>query len=165
MAEKKINNEADMMSKKIKSIPEGFHTLTTDLIVQGAMEAIEFYKHVFGANVRRIFYGPDGKTIFHAELEIGDSILMLSEEIPMMHTFSPKSPGGGTSASLYMYVDNVDVIFAKAISAGASVKMPLMDAFYGDRCCAIIDPFGHRWTLATHIKDLTDEEIKRFLTQ
>ena len=150
--------------EKVKSIPEGFHTLTPNLIVQGAMEAVEFYKQAFGANVRRIFYSPDGKTIFHAELEIGDSILMLSEEIPMMNILSPKSPGGGTSISLYMYVDNVDDVFANAVSAGASVKMPLMDTFYGDRCCTIIDPFGHLWTLATHIRDLTDEEIKRFLS-
>ena len=149
--------------EKVKSKPEGFHTLTPNLIVQGGMDAIEFYKHVFGANVRRIFYGPDGKTIFHAELEIGDSIFMLSEELPMMNILSPKSLGGGTSIYLYMYVDNVDDVFANVVSAGASVKMPLTDTFYGDRCCIIIDPFGHRWTLATHIKDLTDEDIKRFL--
>lgn len=150
--------------EKVKSIPEGFRTLTPNLIVQGATEAVEFYKKAFGADVIRIFYSPDGKTIFHAELEIGDSILMLSEEIPMMNILSPKSPGGGTSISIYMYVDNVDNVFANAVSAGASVKMPLMDTFYGDRCCTIIDPFGHLWTLATHIRDLTDEEIKRFLS-
>lgn len=150
--------------EKVKSIPKGFSTLTPSLIVQGATDAIEFYKRAFEANVIRIFHSPDGKIIFHAELEIGDSILMLTEEIPMMNLFSPKSPGGGTSASLYMYVDNVDNIFASAISAGASVKMPLMDTFYGDRCCVIIDPFGHLWTLATHIKDFTDEEIKKFLS-
>lgn len=119
---------------------------------------------MFGANVIRIFYGPDKKTIFHAELEIGDSILMLSEEIPMMNLLSPKSPGGGVSVSLYAYVDNVDDVLANTVSAGALVKMPLMDTFYGDRCCAIIDPFGHRWTLATHVKDITDDEIKKFLS-
>lgn len=149
---------------KVKSIPEGFRTLTPNLTVQGAMNAVEFYKQAFGANVRRIFYGPDKKTIFHAELEIGDSTLMLSEEITMMNLLSPKSSGGGTSISLYMYVDNVDDVFANAVSAGALVKTLLMDTFYGDRCCAIIDPFGHRWTLATHIKDLTDEEIKKILS-
>lgn len=148
--------------EKVKSIPEGFSTVTPSLIVQGGKDAIEFYKRAFGANIRKIFYGPDGKTIFHAELEIGSSILMLSEEIPMMNLFSPKSNGGGTSMSLYVYVDNVDDVFANSISAGASVKTPLMDTFYGDRCCAIIDPFGYRWTLATHIKDVTDEDIKKF---
>ena len=149
--------------EKVKSIPEGFHTLTSNLVVQGGTDAIQFYKQAFGANVRRIFYGPDGKTIFHAELEIGDSILMLSEEFPMNNVLSPKSLGGGTSVSLYMYVHDVENVFDNAVSAGASVKMPLNDTFYGDRCCSIIDPFGHLWTLASHIKDLTDEEIKRFL--
>lgn len=150
--------------EKVKSIPEGFHTLTPYIIVQGVMGAIEFYKQAFGANVIKIVYGPDKKTIFHSELEIGDSILMLSEEIPMMNLLSPKSLEGGVSASLYMYVDNVDDTFTNAVSAGASIKTPLMDTFYGDRCCVIIDPFGYRWTLATHIKDFTDDEIKRFLS-
>jgi PhnB protein len=149
--------------EKVKSIPEGFSTLTPSLVVQGGKDAIEFYKQAFGANVKRIFYGPDKKTIFHAELEIGHSILILSEELPMMNLFSPKSIGGGTSVSLYMYVDKVDDVFANAVSAGALVATPLMDTFYGDRCCAIIDPFGHHWILATHTKNLTDEEIKRFL--
>ena len=150
--------------EKVEPIPEGFNTVTPNLVVQGGKDAIEFYKNAFEAKVRRIFYGPDGKTIFHAELEIGKSILMLTEEIPIMNLFSPKSPGGGTSVSLYMYVDKVDDVFAKAISAGAIVKMPLIEIFYGDRCCTIIDPFGHIWTLATHIKNLTDEDIKRFLS-
>jgi uncharacterized glyoxalase superfamily protein PhnB len=150
--------------EKVKSVPEGFNTLTPSLVVQGAMEAIEFYKQAFGASVTRIFYGPDKKTVFHAELKIGDSMLMLSEEIPVMNLLSPKSPGGGISVSIYIYVDNVDDIFVKAVSAGASVAIPLMDTFFGDRCCAIIDPFGHHWILAMHIDDLTDEEIKRFLS-
>jgi len=157
-------NNIEVNMEKVKSIPKGFNTITPSLVVQGATDAIEFYKQAFGADVIRIFYGPDKKTIFHAELKIGDSILILSEEMPVMNLLSPKSPGGGTSASLYMYVDKVDDVFANAISAGASVKMPLMDTFYGDRCCAIIDPFGHLWVLGTHIRDLTDEEIKKFLS-
>jgi PhnB protein len=150
--------------EKIEAIPEGFNTVTPNLVVQGGEDAIEFYKKAFGAKVRKIFYGPDGKTIFHAELEMGQSILMLTEEIPMMNLFSPKSVGGGTSISLYMYVDNVDDIFAEAVSAGAIVKMPIIETFYGDRCCTIVDPFGHIWTLATHIKNLTDEDIKKILS-
>ncbi len=146
---------------EIKPIPEGFHTLTPDLIVQGAKEAIEFYKKAFGAKEKGIFYGPDGKTIMHAELEIGNSILFLSDEFPMMHAFAPNSPGGGTSVGLFMYVENVDEIFNNAVSAGAIVTMELMDAFWGDRCGGIIDPFGHRWMLATHKKDLTEEEIRQ----
>ena len=93
------------MNDDTKSIPEGFHAITPNMIVQGADEAIEFYKKIFGAKVRKIFYGSDSKTVYHAELEIGNSILMLSDEIPMMHALSPKSPGGGTSISLYMFVD------------------------------------------------------------
>ncbi len=149
------------MSDKIKSIPEGFHTITPALTIKGANEAIEYYKKVFGAKVRRIFHGPDGKTVVHAELEIGNSRLMLSDEFPEMHVFSPKSPGGGTSVGLYMFVDNVDEVFNKAISAGATVTMPLMDAFWGDRSGSIIDPFGHNWMLATHKKDLSDEELEK----
>lgn len=143
------------------NIPKGFHKITPTMIVQDAETAIEFYKKVFDAKSNRIFHGPDGKTISHAELEIGDSKLMLSEEIPMMQAFSPKSIGGGTSVSLYIYVDNVDEVFNNAVSAGATVTMPLMDGFWGDRCGSIIDPFGHRWTLATHKKDLSDEEIEK----
>ncbi len=149
------------MKEKVKAIPEGFHTLTTSLIVGDAAAAIEFYKLVFGAMlVRRIFYGPDGKTIAHAELEIGDSKLMLSDEMPGMNVLSPLSPGGGTSASIFMYVEDVDDVFNKAVSNGATVTMPLMDAFWGDRAGGIVDPFGHRWMVAKHIKDLSDEEIE-----
>jgi PhnB protein len=144
----------------VEKIPEGFHTLNPALIVKGAAEAVEFYKKVFDAKVKRIFYGPDGKTVAHAELEIGDSRLMLSDEFPMMKVFSPKSPGGGTSASLYMFVEDVDKVFEKAVSAGSTVIMPLEDAFWGDRAGSIKDPFGHNWMLATHQKDLSDEEIQ-----
>jgi len=146
---------------KVKPIPEGFHTLTTTLVVRDAVSAIEFYKKAFGARVRGIFYGPDGKTIFHAELEIGDSILMLMDEFPDMNAFSPQSPGGGASAGIFMYVPDVDAVFKKAVSNGATVTMPLMDAFWGDRAGGIVDPFGHRWSLATHIKDLSREEIDK----
>jgi PhnB protein len=145
---------------KVKPIPEGFHTLTTTLVVRDAVSAIEFYKKAFGARVRGIFYGPDGKTIFHAELEIGDSILMLMDEFPDMNVVSPQSPGGGASAGIFMYVPDVDAVFKKAVSNGATVIMPLMDAFWGDRAGGIVDPFGHRWALATHMKDLSGEEIE-----
>ncbi len=145
---------------KAKAIPEGFHSLTPDLVVSDAAEAIEFYKRAFGAKKRRVFYGPDGR-IVHAEIQIGDSILLLSPEFPEMNVFSPQSTGGGTSASMFLYVEDVDAIFAKAVSAGATVTMPLADAFWGDRAGSIVDPFGHRWMLATHMKDLSDEEIEK----
>lgn len=145
---------------KIKNISKDFHAITPSLVVQGANEAIEFYKKVFGANVRRLFYSSDGK-IAHAELEIADSVIMLSDEFPMLRAFSPKSPGGGTSISLYIFVDNVDDIFSKCDNAGAIVILPPADGFWGDRFASIVDPFGHRWTLATHIKNVTDEEIEK----
>lgn len=147
------------MKAKVKAIPEGFHTLTPALVVHDAIKAIEFYKEVFGAKVKRVFYGPGGKTVGHAELEIGNSKMMLSDEFPSMNVLSPQSPCGCTSASIYIYVENVDEIFNKAVSNGATVTMPLMDAFWGDRAGGILDPFGHRWMLATHIKDLSEEEI------
>ncbi len=145
---------------KVKAIPEGFHTLTLTLVVRECAQAVEFYKNAFGARVHRIFYGPDGKKVIHAELEIGDSILMLSDEFPNMNVFSPQSPGGGASAGIFMYVEDVDEVFNRAVSNGATVIMPLMDAFWGDRAGGLVDPFGYRWSLATHIKDLSDEEIE-----
>lgn len=145
---------------KTKAIPEGFHSLTPDLVVSDAAEAIEFYKRVFGAKKRRVFHGPDGG-IVHAEIQIGDSILLLSPEFPEHKVFSPQSPGGGTSISMFLYVEDVDAVFAKAVSAGATVTMPLADAFWGDRAAGIVDPFGHRWMLAMHIKDLSDEELEK----
>lgn len=144
---------------KVKAIPEDFHSLTPDLVV-GDAAAIEFYKRVFGAKKRRVFHGPDG-SIVHAELQIGDSILMLSPEFPKMNVFSPLSPGGGTSASMFLYVADADAVFAKAVSAGATVAMPVADMFWGDRAGSIVDPFGHRWMLATHVKNLSDEEIEK----
>ncbi|HEY9206884.1 MAG TPA: VOC family protein [Candidatus Methanoperedens sp.] len=144
---------------KTKAIPKDFHSLTADLVVRDAAEAIEFYKRVFDAKKRRVFHGPDGH-IVHAEIQIGDSILLLSPEFPEHNVFSPQSPGGGTSTSMFLYVEDVDAVFSKAVSAGATVTMPLADAFWGDRAGGIVDPFGHRWMLATHIKDLSDEELE-----
>ena len=145
---------------KSRSIPEDFHSLTTDLVVRDVKAAIEFYKRAFGAKQRRVFHGSDG-SIIHAEIQIGDSILMLSPEFPEMKVFSPQSSGGGISASMYLYVEDIDTSFAKAVSSGATVKMPIADAFWGDRTGGIVDPFGHGWMLATHIKDLSDEEIEK----
>ncbi len=145
---------------KAKAIPEGFHSLIPSLVVRDAAAAIEFYKRVFGAKTRRVFHAPDG-SIGHAELQIGDSILMLSDEFPEMNIFSPKLPDGNTSSSLFLYIENVDAVFEKAVSAGATIIMPLEDAFWGDRTGGIVDPFGHHWLLATHIKDISDEELEK----
>jgi PhnB protein len=145
---------------KTKAIPEDFHSLTPDLVVSDVVEAIEFYKRAFGATKRRVFHGPE-ESIVHAEIQIGDSILMLSPEFPEMNVLAPQSQGGCTSASLYLYVEDVDAVYAKAVSAGAKVTgMPLADAFWGDRAGSLVDPFGHRWMLATHIKDLSNEDIE-----
>ena len=143
---------------KIKAIPEGYHSLTPDLVVKDVAEAIEFYKRAFGAQKRRFFHGPDGN-IVHAEIQIGDSILMLSPEFPEMKVFSPITRGG-TSASIYLYVENADAVFEKAVSAGGRVTMPIADTFWGDRAGGIVDPFGHSWMVGKRIKELSDKEIE-----
>ena len=140
-----------------KAIPEGYHTLTTYLAVENAAEAIEFYKHAFGARESLRMPGPDG-SIGHAELEIGDSKLMLSDPFPQS---SVRPPGevGGTTASVFMYVEDVDAVFKKAVDAGATVTMEVADQFWGDRFGTVSDPFGHVWSIATHVEDLTPEQI------
>ncbi len=143
-----------------KAIPEGFHSLTPSLIVSNSAKAIEFYQQAFGAKKRRMFTMPDGKTMY-AEIQIGDSILILMDEVPEMKAFSPLSSGGGTSAGLVLYVEDIDAVFKKAVTAGAKVTMPLEDAFWGDRSGSIVDPFGHRWMISKHIKDMSDEELEK----
>ncbi|NOJ26963.1 MAG: glyoxalase [Nitrososphaera sp.] len=145
---------------KVKPIPKGYHTLTPALSVRDADKAIEFYKQAFGAKERARYYMPDNKTIMHAELKIGDSILTLNDEMPEMKCFSPQSIGG-TAVALYTYVPNVDKVFEKAVAAGATSTMPVMDAFWGDRCGQLIDPFGHVWFLATRKKNLTTKQLKK----
>ncbi len=140
-----------------KPIPEGYHTLTPYLAVDKATEAIEFYKRAFGAKERSRMLGPDG-TIGHAELEIGDSLVMLSDPFPQSSVRPPKELGG-TSASVFMYVEDVDAVVAKAVGAGATITMEVEDQFWGDRFGTVADPFGHQWSIATHIEDLTPEEI------
>ncbi len=145
---------------KVNPIPEGFRTLTPHLVVRDAARAIEFYKKAFGAEVRGIHYGPDGKSIMHADLKIGDSVFMLNDEFPGMKCQAPQTIGG-TSVTLHIYVDNVDALFNKAVAAGGNVTMPLMDAFWGDRYGALLDPFGHQWSFATHKQDLSGAEIEK----
>ena len=141
----------------VKPIPEGYHTLNCSLSVDNASEAIDFYTRAFGARERGRMEGPGG-TIAHAELEVGDSVLMLSDPFPQASTKPPKELGG-TSASLFMYVEDVDAAFQQAIDAGATVIMPLDDMFWGDRFGTLADPFGHSWSLATHIEDVPPEEM------
>ena len=143
---------------EVKAIPEGFHTLTPEIVVRDAPLAIEFYKRAFNADVLRIHLGADNKSIIHADLKIGDSIMMLSDEFPSMNALSPISIGG-TSSTIHIYCEDIDEWFNRAVSAGATVTMPLMDQFWGDRYGMLTDPFGHHWSLATHMKDLSEEEM------
>ena len=147
------------MPKKAQAIPKGYHTVTPSLVVAGAAKAIDFYKKALGAEERMRFPGPDG-TIMHAELQIGDSIVMLGDEMPEQGGRGPKSIGG-TPVSFFVYRDNVDAAWKQAVDAGATPNMPLADQFWGDRTGCLEDPFGHRWWLAQHIQDLTPEELQK----
>jgi PhnB protein len=148
------------MTHRIKPVPEGYHTLTPHLVVKGAGQAIEFYKKAFGAEEILRMPGPDGKSIMHAEIRIGDSRLFLVDEFPEMGTRGPLGIGG-TPVTIHVYVEDVDTVFNRAVAAGAQVRMPLEDAFWGDRYGQVTDPFGHRWSLATRKEDLTPEEISQ----
>ena len=143
-----------------KPIPEGYHTVTPTLTVRGAANAIEFYKKAFGAQEINRFPGPDGKSIMHAEIKIGNSRIMLNDEQPQMRALSPQSVGGASSG-IFLYVENTDEVFNRAISAGAKSQMAPMDAFWGDRFGSIVDPFGHVWSIATRKKDMTPDEVKQ----
>jgi PhnB protein len=140
-----------------KPIPEGYHTVTPYLAVDDAAKAIEFYKRAFGAKEHVRMEAPGGK-IGHAELAIGDSFVMLSDPFPQASTRPPKELGG-TSAGVFMYVEDVDEVVRQAVDAGATVLMEVADQFWGDRFGTVADPFGHSWSIATHVEDLTPEEI------
>jgi len=142
----------------VKPVPEGYHTLTPYLAVDDASEAIDYYKKAFGAEERVRMNGPDGK-VGHAELAVGDSLIMLSDPFPQASTRPPHELGG-TSASVFMYVEDVDAVVKKAVDAGASVTMAVEDQFWGDRFGTITDPFGHVWSIATHVEDLSPQEIE-----
>ncbi len=142
-----------------KKIPEGYHTITPHLIVKGAAEAIEFYQKAFGAEVRGIHHGPGG-AVMHAEVKIGDSIVMMNDEFPDYGAIGPKARGG-TSTVLNIYTEDADSLFKRATTAGATVVMPLADQFWGDRYGQVEDPYGHRWAIATHLEDLTEEELQK----
>jgi len=148
------------MTNRVKAIPSDHHTLTAHLVVKGASKAIEFYKKAFGAQEVGRLTGPDGKSIMHADLKIGDSHVFLCDEFPEMDNRGPQSIGG-TPVTIHMYVEDVDAAFKKAVAAGAEVRMPVSDMFWGDRYGLLADPFGHAWSIATHKEDLTPEEIRK----
>jgi PhnB protein len=148
------------MDTKTNPIPEGFHTVTPHLVVRGASEAIDYYRKAFAAVERLRMLGPDGKSIMHAELVIGDSIIFLCDEFPGMEAKSPAALQG-SPVSIHLYVDDVDAVFNRAVSAGGKSAMPVQDMFWGDRFGEIVDPFGHHWSMASHVEDLAPEEIER----
>lgn len=154
--ERALDKEKDMA---VKPIPDGYHSITPYLIIRDAARALDFYKQALGAEELFRMASPDGQ-IGHAEIKIGNSILMLADEHPEMGYQSPQSYGG-TPVSIMLYVEDVDARFQKAVAAGAKVKRPLKDQFYGDRSGTIADPFGHEWTIATHKEDLPPAEIER----
>ncbi len=145
------------MSANVNPIPEGFHSVTPYLCVSGAADAIEFYKTAFDAEELIRIPSPDG-SIGHAEIQIGDSRIMVSDESAEMDFRSPASIGG-TPVHIYLYVEDVDRIFAQALAAGAQEMMALADQFWGDRTGTLVDPYGHRWYVSTHKEDLSEEEL------
>jgi uncharacterized glyoxalase superfamily protein PhnB len=140
-------------------LPPGYHTVTPAIVVRDAAAAIDFYKRAFGAEEVDRMLGPDG-SIMHAEIKIGDSVVMLGEENEQWGSKSPLSTNGLPS-SLHVYFDDADKAFKRALDAGATVRYPLEDAFWGDRYGKVTDPFGHEWGIATRVKDLSDEEMER----
>jgi len=148
-----------MSTPAVKPIPEGMHSLTPHLVCDGAAAAIDFYKKAFGATEKLRLADPKlGGAIVCAELVIGDSVVSIADEAPQWNARGPKALGG-SPASLWLYLDDCDAAFNRAVAAGATVMMPPMDMFWGDRFAGVFDPFGYRWSLATHTQDLTPEEI------
>jgi PhnB protein len=147
------------MAKKAVAIPKGYHTVTPSLFIAGAAKAIDFYKKALGAEELSRFPGPDG-TLMHAEIRIGDSTIMLADEMPEQGGRGPKSIGG-TPVSFFLYGENVDAAWKRAVDAGGKPIVPLADQFWGDRTGCIEDPFGHQWWLAQHVQDLTPEEMQK----
>ena len=146
------------MSNPVRAIPEGYHTVTPYLTCKNAAQAIDYYKSVFGATEVMRMAGPDGK-IGHAEIKIGNSHIMLADEFPGMS--SAPTAGAKNPSALFVYLDDVDATFNKAVAAGANVDMPLENQFWGDRYGKITDPFGHNWGLAQHVEDVAPDEMKR----
>lgn len=148
-----------MASKKAKPVPEAYHAITPYLSLRNASRAIEFYKKAFGATELLRFAMPNGH-IGHAELKIGDSIIMLADEHPEMGTRSPETVGG-TPMALMLYVENVDKVVDRAVTEGARIERPVENKFYGDRSGTLTDPFGHVWHVSTHVEDVPPDELKR----
>jgi PhnB protein len=148
-----------MINPKVKPVPEWMHTVTPHLVCAGAADAIEFYKKAFGASEMFRLPNPQGK-LMHACIQIGDSAVFLVDEMPDWGSFGPKSLKG-SPVTIHLQVEDVDAVFERAVGAGAKIKMPIEDAFWGDRYGVLEDPFGHQWSVATHVRDMTPEEIQQ----
>lgn len=147
------------MSSKVKPIPDGYRSVSPYLFIRGAARAIDFYKQAFEARERMRMPGPSGK-VMHAELDLGDSIVMLADEFPEMGALSPEA-AGGSPVMIAIYVNDVDATFNRAVAAGAKPLRAVANQFYGDRSGALVDPFGHKWNIATHVEDVSPEEMTR----
>lgn len=146
-------------SKRVAPVPAGCHTVTPHLVLRDTARALEFYKQAFGAKELSRMTGPDG-SVAHAEMRIGDSIIMLGDEMPAMGATAPETVGG-SPVQIFLMVPNVDALFDRAVKAGATVQMPMQDMFWGDRYGKLLDPFGHKWSLAMHIEDVSPKEMAR----
>ena len=144
----------------VKPIPDGFHTLSPHIVVRDVAKAIAFYQAAFGAEKVHVHYMPDGKTVMHAQIRIGDSPVLIAEECEQWGSKSPLLLGA-TPVKLHLYVKDADAVFDRAVNAGATVTMPMADMFWGDRYGMVVDPFGHQWSIATHTKDMTPDEMAR----
>jgi len=147
----------------VKTIPDGYHSVPPYIIVDGASAAIDYYKKAFGAEERIRHAGPGGK-VMHAEINLGNSIVMLADEFPEMGHKSPKTLGG-TPTGICLYVNDVDTVFNRAVAAGGKIERPLQNQFYGDRSGTLVDPFGHKWTISTHIEDVSPPELQKRMAE
>jgi len=146
-------------SKKVLPIPKGYRTITAHLVCRNAGGAMAFYTKAFGAKARMSMPTPDGK-VAHAEMQIGDSLLMIADEMPEMGATAPETIGG-SAVHMFLYVKDIDAAFARAVGAGAKADMPPMNMFWGDRYAKLTDPFGHKWSMATHVEDMSPKEMAR----
>ena len=144
----------------VSPVPPGQHTVTPHLVIRGAGKAIEFYKKAFGMTEVMVMHGPDGKSVMHAEMKLGDSHVYLADEWPGMEVAAPEK-FGGTTVSIHLYVPDCDALYNRAVAAGCKATMPLMSMFWGDRFGKLLDPFGHSWSIATHVEDVPPEEMEK----
>jgi PhnB protein len=147
-----------MSAQRIPYMPDGYHSVTAYLIVDDAAKALDFYRDAFGA--KEIYRLPMGDRIGHAEIQIGDTRVMLADEFPQLDALAPNHRGGAT-ASFMIYVEDADAAYARAIRAGAKPDRPVADEFWGDRIGTVVDPFGHKWSMATHVEEVAPDEMKR----